>query len=206
MELQIALFVVGLLEEDVGADAGFLQQAVIVNGRCRDVDVDAADGSVLMFDAVDRFDGFQIIIHCISDRIFAGFKGEALVSHILQGDDFPTDVFLRELLPRDVFILRVVRAVGAPVDAVVGQVERREHDDPVAVEVFFDLFRQLTDLLILFLDGTGQQDGSLPVGESFALLRLLDDGIDQFDIFFVFVCVGERLKDLFVIDKIVCAF
>ena len=50
MKFQIALLVIGLLEEDVGADAGFLQQAVVVHGGCRNVDVDAADGAVFMFD------------------------------------------------------------------------------------------------------------------------------------------------------------
>ena len=100
----------------------------------------------------------------------------------------------------------MVRAVGASVDAVVGQVERREHHDAVAVEIFLDLFRQLVDLLILIFERTGEKDGSLPVGESFSLLRFLDDRVDQFDIFLVLVCIGKCLEDFLVVDKIVCAF
>ena len=52
MELQITLFVVGLLEEDVRPVPGFFKKSVIVNGSCRDVDVDTADSPVIVFDAV----------------------------------------------------------------------------------------------------------------------------------------------------------
>ena len=34
MKLQIAFFVVSLLKQNVGSDAGFFEQAVIIHGRC----------------------------------------------------------------------------------------------------------------------------------------------------------------------------
>ena len=56
MKLQIAFFVVGLLEQNVGSDAGFFQQAVIVHRGCGNIDVNAADRAVFMLDAVNGVD------------------------------------------------------------------------------------------------------------------------------------------------------
>ena len=146
-----------------------------------------------MLDAVNGLNGFQIVVHRIANRIFSRFQRETLVPHILKGNDFSPDILLRELFSRDVLVLRVVRAVGTAVDAVIGQVQRREHDDAVAVEILFNLFGKLINLIILLLDGTGEQDGRLAVGKTFSLLGLLDDSVDEFYIFFVLVRVGEGL-------------
>ena len=87
----------------------------------------------------------------------------------------------------------MVGAVGAAVNAVVGQIQRCEHYDTVAVKIFFDLLGKFVDLLIFFLDGTGKQDRGLTVGKSFAFLCFLDDGVNEFHIFFVLVRIGEGL-------------
>ena len=60
MKLEVALFMVGFLEEDVGADACLLQFAVILNGGGGDIDVDAADIPVFMVDRVDRLDALAM--------------------------------------------------------------------------------------------------------------------------------------------------
>ena len=146
-----------------------------------------------MLDAVNGLNGFQIVVHRIANRIFSRFQRETLVPHILKGNDFSPDILLRELFSRDVLVLRVVRAVGTAVDAVIGQVQRREHDDAVAVEILFNLFGKLINLIILLLDGTGEQDGRFAVGKTFSLLGLLDNSVDEFYIFFVLVRVGEGL-------------
>ena len=206
MKLEIAFLVVSLLEEDVCADPGFFEETVIVDSRCRNIDVYAADSSVFMLDAVDGLYRFQIVVHRISYRVFAGLQCETLVPHILKCDDLPFNVLLRKLFSRDVFVLCMVRAVGAAVDAVVGQIQRCKHNDPVSVEIFLDLFCQFIDFLIFLLDGTGKKYGRLSVGESFPFLCLLDDGVDQFDVFLVLVCISESLEDLFMVDKIICTF
>ena len=77
------------------------------------------------------------------------------MSQILQGDDFPADFLLCQLFSRNRPVDCVIRTVGAAVDAVVGEIERCEHDDAVAVEIFFDLLCQSVDLLIFFFDITG---------------------------------------------------
>ena len=46
--------VVSLLEKNVSPNSGFLELSVILDGRCSYVDVDAANVSVLVVDAVDR--------------------------------------------------------------------------------------------------------------------------------------------------------
>ena len=56
------------------------------------------------------------------------------------------------------FIFQVVRAVGTAVDAIIWTDKAGEHYDSVSVEIFFDLFRKLVDLLIVFFVGTGEEN------------------------------------------------
>ena len=100
-------------------------------------------------------------------------------------------------------VLHVVRAVGTAVDAVVGQIQRREHDDPVAVEVLLDLFSQGVDLLVLLFDVAVQENGGVPVGEAPALPGLREDLVDEGLIVPVLLREGESLQDLLVVDKVV---
>ena len=206
MKLQIAFFVVRLLEEDICTDSRFFQETVVINCGSRDINVYTADRSVFMFDAVYGFDGFQIIIHRIADRILPCLKSKTFVSHVLQRDYFPADLLLAELLSRDMFVLRVIRTVCASVNAVIGQVQRSKHYNTVSVEILFDLFCQLIDLLVFLFDRTGEQYGCLPVGQPFSFLCLLDNRINQFHIFFILISICQCLKDLLVIDKIIRAF
>ena len=46
------------LKQDVRSDAGFFEQAVIIDCRSRNINIDTADRAVFMFDAVNRFDRF----------------------------------------------------------------------------------------------------------------------------------------------------
>ena len=94
MQLQIAFFMIGFLEQDVGSDSGFLQQAVVIHCRGSNIDIYPADCSVFMLDIVNGVDGIQIVIHGVVNRIFTGFQRQTLVSHILQCNDFPFDIFL----------------------------------------------------------------------------------------------------------------
>jgi hypothetical protein len=69
-------FVVGLLEEDVGANVGCLQFLVILNRRSGNVDIDAADGAVVIFSCVDGVNGVHYIINRAIDRVLAHFQGQ----------------------------------------------------------------------------------------------------------------------------------
>ena len=56
MKLFIAFLVIGFLEQDIGADTGLFEFAVIFNGRGGNIDVDTADSAVLVLYTVDGLD------------------------------------------------------------------------------------------------------------------------------------------------------
>ena len=68
------------------------------------------------------------------------------MTHILQGNDLASDLFLGKLDAGNVFVFHMIRAVHTAVDAVVGEIERGKHDDAVAVEGLLDLLSQLVHL------------------------------------------------------------
>ena len=200
VQLEVALLVVGLLEEDVGADARVLQLAEVLHRGGGDVDVDAPDVAVFVVDAVDGPDAVQDVLDGVVDRVLARFDGQPFVPHVLQRDDLAPDLLLRQLLARDGLVRRVVGAVEAAVDAVVGEVERREDHDAVPVERQLDLLRDLVHPRHLVRQLAGQEHGGLPVGEAAALTasrgparaRLLQELVDQADVLLVAVRVVQR--------------
>ena len=213
MELQVVLLVVRLLEQDVGADLGLLEHAVLVHRGRGDVHVDAADRAVLVLHGVDGADGVEDVLDGVVARILARLDGEALVAHVLQRDDLVADLVLRELDARDGLVDGMVRAVEAAVDAVVREVERGEEHDAVAVVGQLDLARQVEDALIDRRIVAGEQHGRLAVRDDGAVvlvgmqvgLALLEDLLDELHVVLVFVGVGERVEDLLVVDELVRA-
>ena len=75
MKLFVALFVVGFLEENVGANAGIFQFSVILHCGGGNIYVYTADRPVFMFDAVNGFDALQYVFNGIVLRILARFQG-----------------------------------------------------------------------------------------------------------------------------------
>ena len=100
-------------------------------------------------------------------------------------------------------VLQVVGAVGASIDAVVGQIEGGKHDDAVAVEILLDLLCQPIDLLVLLLNVAVQQNGGIPVGEPLSLFGFLQDFVYEGLIVFILLRKGQRLQNLLVVDKVV---
>ena len=119
VKIFIRFFIICLLEQDVCSDPGVFQLLIILDRRGRDVDVDTADRSVFMFDAVDRIDALQYVFDRVVFRIFPRLDGQPFVSHILQSRDFLTDLLLRQLLSADMLVLSMIRAVLAAIDAVI---------------------------------------------------------------------------------------
>ena len=122
---------------------GLLELPVVLHGGGGDVHVDAADGAVFVVDAVDGVDAVEDVLDGVVDRVLARFHGQTLVAHILQGDDLAGRLsswvsFLRVMC----LFFSVIGAVDAAVDAVIGQIQRREHDDAVAVELVLDAVGQ----------------------------------------------------------------
>ena len=205
----VALPVIGLLEQDVGADARVLELSVVLHRRGGDVHVHAADVAVLVVDGVNGIDALQDVLDGVVHRVLAGLDGQALVAHVLQRDDLRAHLVLRQLPAGDVLVLQVIGAVQAAVDAVVRQVQRREHHDAVAIEGQLDLLGDLVHLLDLFRDLAGQQHRGLPVrqpraGAAVSLLhgaRLFKDLVDQRHIVLVRLGVFQRRPNLFVVDE-----
>ena len=204
MELLVAFLVVGFLEEDVGTDASVLEHLVFFNSRGSDVDVDTTNHAIVMGGIINGVDAFEDILDRIVHRIFACFDGQTLVTHVFQGAHFGSDFFLGQLLAGDVLVLGVVWAVNAAIDAVVGQVQRREHDDAVAVEVLLDLLSQRHDLGVFLRIVAGQEHGSFSVGQALAQLGLFEDLIDEGEIVFVGVGISQRIQDFLMVDEFFC--
>ena len=94
-----------------------------------------------MLDAIDGLNAFQHVLNGGMEGILSRFQGQALMAHILKRHDFRHDFLLGELFPWDGLVLEVIGTVNTAVDAVVGQVKGRKHDNPVPVEPFLDLCR-----------------------------------------------------------------
>ena len=115
----VILLVVRFLEQNVGTDTGFVQAAVVFYRGRSNVHIYPADGAVFMLDAIDGLYRLQNVFDRIVNRIFSSFQCQTLVSHVLQGDDLTTDVFLCQFLAGNGLVLNVVRTVGTTVYAIV---------------------------------------------------------------------------------------
>ena len=110
---------VGFLKKYICANTGFVQFTIIFDTGCGNIDINAANGAVFVFDAVNSFDAFQNIIQWIIYRVFTCFQSQALMSHILKCDNFAADFILSEFFSGDVFVYTVIRAINAAVNTVV---------------------------------------------------------------------------------------
>ena len=134
------------------------------------------------------------------------------MSHVLQCDDLLTDFFLRQLFAADMFVFQMVWAVQAAVDAIVGQIQRCEHDDAVAVKGKLDLLCNFIHFLDFFRNVTGQKHGGFPMRQSFTVNAVsgffrtcfLKQGIDELNIVLVFLGVAQCVEDFLVVDKLFC--
>ena len=204
MQLLVRLFIVGLLEENIGSDTRFLEFAVVLDSGCGDVDVHPADRAVFVLDSVDGPDALQYIFDRVHDRMFAGFERETLVSHILQRDDLLFNLLLSELVARNGLVLLMIGAVSAAVDAVIGEIERGEHDDAVAVELLLDLLGHGENAVIFLLQIAFQQDRGFAVRKPLAGFRFLENGVNQRLVVLVFPRIREGVEDLLIVDKFGC--
>ena len=84
VQLFVGRLVIRFLEELIGTDLGVVQLLVVFYGRCRDVDVDAADGAVLVLDRINRLDGVKDVFDRVVLRVFARFEKQTLVTEVLK--------------------------------------------------------------------------------------------------------------------------
>lgn len=67
--------------------------------------------SIPVVDAVDGLDALQDVVDQAVDQILTRLNGKALVANILQRDHLCSDLYLHQLLERDVPALPVIGAV-----------------------------------------------------------------------------------------------
>ena len=155
-----------------------------------------------MVDRVDGVDRLQHILNGAELGVLASLKGEALVAHILKGDNLAAYLLLRKLTAGNSLILSVIGAVDAAIHAVVREVQGCEHHDAVAVDLLLELTRNgkdaLLDLLILYLD----KYRSLTVRDALALFGLGENLLDECSVVAVLACPLQCGAYLAVVDKL----
>ena len=157
-----------------------------------------------MLDAVDRVDTFQNILKRIVDRILACLDRQALMTHILQGNDLITDLILCQLDSRNMFILVMIWTISASIHTVIGEIQRCKHNDTMPVKLLLDLHGKLSDLTVDLRIIALHQNGCLFVGNSLCLLRFLKNLANQRKIIFVLFRIIKRFQNLLMIDKFFC--
>ena len=161
---------------------------------------------------VNRLDTFEDILYRVVDGVLARLDSKALVTHILQCDDLVADLVLRELLAGNFLVLHMVGTVNALVHAVIREIQRREHNDSVAVESLLYLLSERVYLLGHLGNIAREKYACLAVGESRALdssarfLRasLLEYLLDESPVVLVLLRVLEGLEYFLVVDEFVC--
>ena len=119
MKLLISFFVISLLKQDVCSYPGLMELPVVLHSCRRYIYIHTADCAVLVLYAVDSVNTLKYILYRIHLRILTGLYGQSLVSHILKGHDFLSDLILCQFLSCNMFILYMVRTVHAPIYTVI---------------------------------------------------------------------------------------
>ena len=212
MKLKIALLVICFLEQNVGANAGLLELAVVFYRGSGNIDIYSADISVFVMNGIDGVDALQDVFDRIVFGILTGFNGQTLVSHILQGDHLRPHLLLGQLFTRDVLVFEMIGTIHTAVDTVIGQIQRRKNNDTVAIKALLDLLSDLIDPLNFLRILTSQQNTGLSVGQSgtfpalfgFPGSGLFQDLIDQCHVVLILLSILQCGTDLAVMDKLFC--
>jgi len=160
MQAGVGRVVIGLLEDLPGADACRLDRAVAGLVHRGGVDVDPADLAVAALHAVDRADALSNEVGIVVGML-AVDQDQALVPLILQGLDLMDEFLLIEGPADRRAVGRAEAAVGTVVHALVADVERREQDDAVAVDIALQATGGFMDLGDLIRIGDQAQAGRL---------------------------------------------
>ena len=111
MKLFVSLFVIGLLEQDIGADLVLGKLSVILDRCCGDIYIYTTNSTVFVLNAVNGIDAFKNVIDGVVYRILAALKCKALMAHILERDYFLADFLLCKLFSWDSCVFCMVRTI-----------------------------------------------------------------------------------------------
>ena len=213
MQLLVTLFVIRFLEQNVCANLCFFKHAVLFDRGRGNVHVNASDCAIAVFDGIDGFHALQDVFDGVVLRIFACFDGQALMTHILQGNNLSANLFLSELPAGDGAILCVIRAIQAAFHAVVRKIQRRKKNNTITVVGQLNLVRQFFDFPIDLRIFAGQKNACLTMGYNRTMIGrrmqvgtcLVQNAAAQLDIVFMRISVGDGIEDLRVVDELVGA-
>ena len=136
--------------------------------------------------------------------MFAGFKCQTFMPHILQSDYFLAYFFLRQFLAGDCFVFGMIRAIYASVYAIVRQVKRCEHNDTVAVKLLFDFFGEMGDSFYQVRLVAFQQGSCFAVRQSLAKSGFFDQLFYECAVVFVTPCIFKSFQNLFMMNEFFC--
>ena len=170
MQLFVRFLVIGFLEQNVGADTCLVQLSVIFYRGGGNVDIDAADCSVFVLNSINGINAFQNVFNRVVYGVFSQFQRQALMSHILQSNNFLTDFLLSHLFAEDMLVFNVVWAVNTAVYAIVGKIKRGKKHNAVAVVVLFYTFGKCKNFCLNLWIVTSQQNRSFTMRQTFFLL------------------------------------
>ena len=198
----IGRLVVCFLEQDVRAEPGFFQPAVVFRRGGGDVHVHASYGAVAQLCRVYGAHALQDIVDGAVFVVLAGFQEQALVAERFERQHLFAQLFLGKLPPRGL-VGCVEPAVAAVVDAVVRKVERREHDDAAPVDALLDAPRKGVYLSPYVLVLSVEESGGLPVAEPAAKPRLFEYAVQRVPVGSALLSFLQGFADLGVIDEFI---
>ena len=193
---------VSFLEKNVCSDSGVSEFSVVFHRGGSDVYIDPADGAVFVFYTVNGLYRLENVFNRIHLRIFAGFDGKTLVTHILKGGNFLFYLLLCKLLSRNVLVFKMIRTVNASVHTVVGKIEGSEHYYAVSVEILFYLTGKIEYLAVHLFIFAHEKNRCLAVVKTFSLTCFFKYLPDKFSIVPVLFGVFDCFEYLFVRNKL----
>lgn len=98
MQFFVTFFMIRFLKQNIRADTGFFQFAVIFHRSGGNIDIYAADSTVFVLNTVNGLNTFQHVFNRIVHRVFTRFQRQTLMPHILKSDYFALDILLRQFL------------------------------------------------------------------------------------------------------------
>ena len=182
--------------------AGFLQAGIAFYGRSCNIDIDTADGTVLMMYAVYCVNRLQDVLQRIVYGVFSRLQAsrlwpmscKAITSRRISSCvNFPAGYGL---------VLGMIRAVSTPIHTVIGEVEGGEHNDAVAVKALLYLACQLECFFYQVWKLAVQQNRSLPVRQSLALPGLLQNAFYHVPVRPMFFCITQCVDYLLMVNKL----
>ncbi len=166
MDAMVGFVVIGFLEDLIGADAGRLDRGIAGMVQRGGVEVHPANFALAGLDRIDLPHAIGHVMGVVL-RMLAEDEDDALVAAVFQGFDLGAQVGRRERAADILGVGTAEAAVLTIVGALVADIQRREQDDAVAVDVAFQLPGGREDLLHAGRVVGGQQHGGLFDAERF---------------------------------------